>query len=259
MKNDFCKIIFHPQTPLGLNAKKLLLHGSTIQCTLERETDNLKICWFKNFSILISHSLKTSSMRYFIFIFLLFLNLNTFSQTVSEESHIAADFPRQVGFDVTNLLSQFLNFSSSSSFNNPDYFISFKKLKNDKINRMGLGLAFEIEGQGAGTSSDVLVNFRAGREKQINFMNRWRFSYGFDFKTNFSYRNIGNTDVSRTQLGLGGAPIFGLEFFINPRLSLSTEAAYNVFFVVNNQDGETDLGGIGTMSLPRSLVVNFSF
>jgi hypothetical protein len=27
MKNDFCKIIFHPQTPLVLNAKKLLLHG----------------------------------------------------------------------------------------------------------------------------------------------------------------------------------------------------------------------------------------
>jgi hypothetical protein len=26
MKNDFCKIIFHPQTPLILNAKKLLLH-----------------------------------------------------------------------------------------------------------------------------------------------------------------------------------------------------------------------------------------
>ena len=27
MKNDFCKIIFHPQTPLVLNAKKILLHG----------------------------------------------------------------------------------------------------------------------------------------------------------------------------------------------------------------------------------------
>jgi hypothetical protein len=28
MKNDFCKIIFHPQTPLALNANKLLLHGT---------------------------------------------------------------------------------------------------------------------------------------------------------------------------------------------------------------------------------------
>jgi hypothetical protein len=27
MKNDFAKIIFHPQTPLVLNAKKLLLNG----------------------------------------------------------------------------------------------------------------------------------------------------------------------------------------------------------------------------------------
>jgi hypothetical protein len=26
MKNDFCKIIFHPQTPLALSAKKLTLH-----------------------------------------------------------------------------------------------------------------------------------------------------------------------------------------------------------------------------------------
>jgi hypothetical protein len=27
MKNDFCKIIFHPQTPPALNANKFLLHG----------------------------------------------------------------------------------------------------------------------------------------------------------------------------------------------------------------------------------------
>jgi hypothetical protein len=28
MKNDFCKIIFHPQTPLALDGKKLLKHGT---------------------------------------------------------------------------------------------------------------------------------------------------------------------------------------------------------------------------------------
>ncbi|MFT4762208.1 MAG: hypothetical protein ACI9XO_003188 [Paraglaciecola sp.] len=198
-------------------------------------------------------------MRYLTFTVLLILNQPLFSQNAEGIPHIAGDFQKQVGFDVTNLLSQFLNFSSSSSFNNPAYFINFKKRKNDKINRMGLGLAFEVDGQGVGTSSDILINFRAGRERQINFMSRWRFSYGFDFKTNLSYRNISNTDVSRLRLGIGGAPVFGLEFFINARLSLSAEAAYNVFFIVDDQDGETSFGGIGSMSLPRSLVVNFAF
>ena len=117
-----------------------------------------------------------------------------------------------------------------------------------------------MEGNGNNGSNAVnSLNFRLGSERFNDFGKRWRAFYGWDYKLFFSYLATGSSDNSATQMSLGIAPLFGLQWRLNDRLSFSTELAYNLFLTVKDNNGNTRFGASTVFSPPAAFYVNYDF
>lgn len=168
-------------------------------------------------------------------------------------------FHRQFGFDAGSFLARFLNFSGSGTSETP-YYLSYRKLGEKKNVRLGLGASLSVEGDGTdGSNTANVINFRAGTERFNDFGKRWRAFYGWDYKLFFSYLSTSSSDNSSTQLGLGLAPLFGLQWRLNERLSFSSELAYNLFLTLRDSNGITRLGASTSFSPPVAVYVNYDF
>ncbi len=168
-------------------------------------------------------------------------------------------FTQQFGFDAAGFLGRFFNLSGSGSAETP-YYLSYRKLGEKKNTRLGLGANLSVEGDGnGGTNSLNAINFRAGGERFNDFGKRWRAFYGWDFKMFFTFLSTGGSGNNATQLGLGAAPLFGLQWRLNERLSFSTEIAYNLFLTVRDSNGRTRFGANTSFSPPLAWYVNYDF
>ena len=170
-----------------------------------------------------------------------------------------ASLNRQIGIDATSFLARIFNFSQTNSFSQPTYYVTYRKLKEKSNFRFGVGGDIIFQGVNGGTNSSVLLNLRFGKDKAKDFGKHWQAYYGWDVKTNLAFASIGSSDNSTTQLGLGWAPVGGLQFKINSRLVISTEAAYNFYFTIFDQNGETNPGFLTSFSPPTSFYVNYIF
>lgn len=169
----------------------------------------------------------------------------------------SGSFSRQFGFDALDLVSRVFN---SSAGQNP-YDITYRRFGDNRNTRLGLGADFSVEGNGfgAGGSSSVIdLHFRAGSERYNDFGNRWRAFYGWDFKTFFTFHSSAN-GISATRLGLGAAPVFGLQWRLNERLSLATEIAYDLFLTLQENDGRTRFGAFTAFRPPFALYAQYDF
>lgn len=195
-------------------------------------------------------------MKKTLLFILIAFQIQGFAQDV-EPSTSTSNYNRQIGIDATSLLTLFVN--SNGSFNNNLYFLNFKKASKKGNFRFGFGGDFEIEERNSGTNSDFGFNLRFGEERYVDFGKQWRAYYGWDFRTNLSFISFGSNDNSQTQIALGAAPVIGLQFRINSRLSVSTEAAYNAFFIIKDASGDTNLSALTFFSTPSFLYFNFDF
>ncbi len=171
------------------------------------------------------------------------------------------NFQQQFGFDAAGFLSRFFNFSnnSGSGFNTP-YYLTYRKLGEKKNVRIGLGLSFSVEGNGDGKANSFYnLNFRAGKERFNDFGKRWRAFYGWDYKLFFNYNINGSSSNKALSAGTGIAPIFGLQWRLNERLSFSTEIAYNLFLTYRNTNGNDRFGGNTSFSHPTAVYVQYDF
>lgn len=173
---------------------------------------------------------------------------------------------RQFGFDGAGFLSRFLNFSGTGNTGIDTYFLTYRKFNGDRNARYGLGFNLNIEGDGdGGTNTSNSISFRGGSERFHDFgktlgnTTRWRAFYGVDGKFFFSLNTAGGFDNSVTAITAGIAPIFGLQFRINERLSLSTELAYNAFLTFRDSNGNSRLGLRTVFDSPSAVFVNYDF
>ena len=168
-------------------------------------------------------------------------------------------YNRQVGVDVTGFLARIFNFSQTNTFTQPVYYLTYRKLKEKNNFRFGVGGDILVQGTGGGTNSSVILNIRLGQDKEKDFGKHWQAYYGWDFKTNLAFASIGSSDNSTTQIGLGFAPLVGLQFKLNSRLAVSAEAAYNLFLTVFDQNGSTNVGFLTSFSPPNSFYLIYNF
>ncbi|HNL38402.1 MAG TPA: hypothetical protein PKH43_04700 [Saprospiraceae bacterium] len=70
-----------------------------------------------------------------------------------------------------------------------------------------------------------------GWEKRRSLGGRWSYTRGFDFVILGGDLNIPGTNQSSETAFLGGGPVWGLEYFIQPRISIGTEASLIVGLV----------------------------
>lgn len=194
-------------------------------------------------------------MKNILTLLLLFSGLQLAAQT----SPATDTLNRQIGINATNFLGQIFRFTPTNSFNNPVYYIATRKKKGKGYARFGAGGELLLQGTGGGTTTNIILNLRFGKDKAVDFGKRWQAYYGYDFKTNIAFSSFGSSTTNSTQVALGIAPVVGLQFKINSRLSVSSESAYNFFLTLFDQGGDTNFGFLTSFSAPTSVFLNYHF
>ncbi len=156
-------------------------------------------------------------------------------------------YRNEVGTDFTTLINQlfFVNISQYDQDYQPIYYFTYKRLLKKFNIRFGIGgrirsieepndrLTDKIE-----LSSSTKIEYRLGVEKTAELGKRWNFHYGVDFRHTFyraHYDNWGTEDDwgygrNAHERILSIAPNMMIEFKINNRVSLQTEANFTAYF-----------------------------
>lgn len=180
------------------------------------------------------------------------------SMQAQDLNELGKQYKQQVGIDATALIDRIFSISESTSFENPVYYLTYRKYGPEKNFRFGVGMDWDLERVAGEPISDVTINLRFGSEKFHDFAKRWRIFHGWDTKVNFSHRKSPNF-VSNNTFAFGLAPLIGFQFRINERLSLATEATYNLFLFVNNNSDETTVGFVSSFQALDLIQMNFEF
>lgn len=187
-----------------------------------------------------------------------------------------ADIPeRQIGFDATAFITRFLSFNpATTGTSNPEILFLYRKEKDGKHLRYGIGGRFDLNKRKAGSSKvrilSTRLDFKFGREYHKEISKRWRTYIGWDAligafesnskSTNSSFSNPGNEPVKTYNRGgnIRINPLVGIQFFINNRFSISTEMAYGLDISATFNSNATKTLSIETFYAPPiSLFFNY--
>jgi len=201
-----------------------------------------------------------------LFLSFLLTNLLTAQADIAE---------RQIGFDATAFITRFLSFNpASSGTSNPEILFLYRKEKDGKHLRYGVGGRFDLTKRKEGSSEirnlAVRLDFKFGREYHKDISKKWRTYIGWDAligafennskSTNTTFGNPGNDSV--TSYNRGGNirvnPLVGIQFFLNKRFSLSTEMAYGLDIQASFNSNARKTFTIETFYAPPiSIVLNY--
>lgn len=136
------------------------------------------------------------------------------NQRIIEKRH-------ELGIDVTNTLT-FLKKNSQS------YLLNYRYFYKDYKYALRAGLNFDLS---SGASEGYYPDIKLGLQKN-RFEKHWNTYYGAD--ASFSYFKSNSTPTTTTRYGV--TPFFGVGYFFNRKISISTEAGvnFNQFFTRNN-------------------------
>lgn len=190
---------------------------------------------------------------------LLLLTTLIFSIKVSSQTDSTRlQHRHELGADITGLLSQFLNLTSSTSLRPmPTYIIGYRFYFQNASIRAGIGGSYSknpVTNYRVNDEPRVFYNaqtsysFRIGFEFVKELSKRWQTFYGIDFRpaiysidyqaqfSNGGYI-VGNKENATTY---GFAPLLGFRYHLNSRVSLITEASF-VYFIQNSNTQKTYL------------------
>lgn len=164
------------------------------------------------------------------------------AQIVSHDS-TKTEFKNAVGLDVTALLLQFTNNGSITNYyyQYPDI-ISYRRFIKSNALKVSLGGYVSNDN---GLQNDTLssksnrysVNLRAGYEHYCYLGKRWMYYFGADLLAGYTYTEYRYTwsttsyrDEKTKINSFGISPVIGVTFKINQRLSIATQASYDVLY-----------------------------
>ena len=164
-------------------------------------------------------------------------------------------YNKQYGFNGSSLLTGFITLPNS-----PYYFSikTYGEQKNKRV-QIGLDLNASLLVNDSNFSGGFDFQIRAGKERFEDFgkKDKWRIFYGVDGVYGFALNSF--SDNVRVQLKAGIAPFIGLQYRINERLSVFTEASYQAVLQVVPSTGATAIGLNGTFLPPAAIWVAFDF
>jgi len=157
---------------------------------------------------------------------------------------------RYFGVNASPLFANFIPFNESRDLQSGTYNMTFYRVKpNRRMFRFGLGVRIEDN-----FGPNDHFNLRIGSARVFQFHEKWRHYRGLDFRI-FGGSFNRPDDISQDNSGIGLAPLYGLEYEILPRFSISTETS--LFMGVTFPDGD----GVLTFKYfpPFSLFLNVRF
>jgi hypothetical protein len=120
----------------------------------------------------------------------------------------------EIGVDAANILTFIKK-------NNQSYLVNYKYLIKERI-KFRAGLNLDISD---GKSESINPDLRIGIQKQ-NENGKWSLFYGLDA----SFRYFKNNSLDAYQYRYGLAPLFGVQYFIHDKISISTEGTLNFYY-----------------------------
>lgn len=137
---------------------------------------------------------------------------------------------RIVGLNMTPLLTQLAPFNRSSPRDAGPYLAHFKWYGPSGKTAFRMSLGFRLRGDEFDLElDDPQLNFAIGWEKRRNISRRWSYTRGFDFMFLAGDQDIpGNDTPFEPFIGFG--PAWGIEWAIDPNITLGTEATLALGF-----------------------------
>lgn len=161
-------------------------------------------------------------------------------------------FRKSIGLNMTPLVTQLIPLNRSDPREAGPYLVHFKTfgLRNRHAFRFSLGL--HIVPDENSDFGDPQLNIAMGWEKRRSLGGRWAYTRGFDFVLLAGDLNVPGNDQSEDTAFLGGGPVWGIEYFVAPRISIGTEASLIIGVV-------PDFGFAADIIPPVGLFLNHYF
>ncbi len=139
-------------------------------------------------------------------------------------------FRKNIGLNMTPLVTQLVPFNRSDPRQAGPYLIHFKTYgpRNRAAFRFSFGL--HLIPDNTGEVQDPQVNIAMGWEKRRSLGRRWSYTRGFDFVILAGDLNVPGNNQNDEVVVLGCGPVWGIEYFIDPRISIGTEASFILGF-----------------------------
>lgn len=158
----------------------------------------------------------------------------------------------ELGLDVTPFIKFYLNFSANNYYYQPNYMLTYRRYFKKSNLRAAIGGNYTFSESPSPYNGDSLdINytnkqssfvFRLGYEFFQDLSKRWQVFYGADVnvsnahqRNDAQYWNGGYSNgVETNSTGFGLAPMLGLRFKINKRISLITETSFLMQYSENS-------------------------
>lgn len=137
---------------------------------------------------------------------------------------------RIVGLNMSPLLTQLVPFNRSDPRDAGPYLAHFKWYNSTGKTAFRMSLGFRLRADGDLETDDVQISFAIGWEKRRHISRRWSYTRGFDFMFLGGDQNIPGSDTQFEPF-IGFGPAWGIEWAIEPNITLGTEATLAMGFV----------------------------
>jgi len=137
---------------------------------------------------------------------------------------------KMVGLNMTPLMVQLIPFNRSNPNLSGPYSLNYRSFRGNSAFRFGLGAFVSEDFFDTGQTSPHF-NLRIGWEKRKSFYKRWAYSFGLDFFGSAGGFNIQGGGSSEEEGSAGMGFVWGTEYFINPKISLSVESQFLIGFL----------------------------
>jgi len=202
--------------------------------------------------------------KQFIYILLLSFPITLFGQ-VDYMPQKEVGF--NIGFLVTNILR---NEPPTSTLGTRNFMFTYKKkYLNNSYSRYGLSMNFGKITNGNNDPEKIFQSsFRIGYEYKFRFNRKWHINRGCDAIINYFVTDTFFNNDKTKVISAGIAPFIGIQFNINPRISLSTETGLNLFYVKQENSFDINPGfpnGFNFSGLdfrffrPQELILSIAF
>lgn len=176
---------------------------------------------------------------------LFFLSINTNAQDLK--------YNKQYALNGSTILSGLIDLPNSP------YQFSVKTYGNESNKRfqIGIDLGANLTVSNPDFSGGFGIIAKSGKERFEDFgkNDKWRVFYGTDGVFSLGVNVFG--DNTRVQFGGGFAPFAGLQYRINERLSVYTEASYQAILSISPNSGELGISLDGAFLPPAAFWVAF--
>lgn len=156
---------------------------------------------------------------------LILIVLFSFEMNAQEKS-------REVGLNMTQLVSQFIPFKGNSTLSGPFSFF-YRRGKNDRFFNLQIGARVDSD-----NFETNFINFQVGYLRKRDLGNKFKYYNSINFIASAGGFNSPGTDFNDDFAGTGFSMGLGFEYNLTESIFLATETT---FLLVLGSDGRLDI------------------